>query len=231
MSRPSSITRHAYTVTMAVLTAAVLGLAAFLVLVALPDIGGFTGLVGGATSPSPSVAPSASANAQTAMTPIGIEMPEDANCNGCHMTITGTVGTREIPKLAHQLVGFRDCTACHANDRLVKTAPGHSSLHATDCLICHQVDEALASGATAAPMRPEHMGGNMACTSCHGVDKHAPLPDSMAGRDNCWVCHNGKEYQYLFESPAPATEPTAGPSASAAPAGASIQRTWALLTP
>ena len=64
-------------------------------------------------------------------------------------------------------------------------------------------------------MRPEHMGGTQACTDCHGVDQHAPLPADMAGRDHCWICHNGPEFTYLFESPSPS------PAAAVAPAAGS----------
>jgi hypothetical protein len=52
------------------------------------------------------------------------------------------------------------------------------------------------------------MGGTQACTSCHGVDEHAPLPAAMEGRDNCWICHNGPEFTYLFESPASSPVPS-----------------------
>jgi hypothetical protein len=73
-------------------------------------------------------------------------------------------------------------------------------------------------------MRPEHMGSTgKACTSCHGVDKHAPMPADMAARgNNCWICHNGPEYQYLFSSPSASGDTTpsgsVAPSASLAPA-------------
>jgi hypothetical protein len=154
-------------------------------------------------------------------------MPSDADCGACHFTQTGGVGVKEVPQLAHPLKGFTDCTACHNPNGLVKTAPGHSSLHKTDCLVCHQQRPDPSPGASAAPMRPEHMGSNnQACTSCHGVDKHAPMPEAMKGREgNCWICHNGPEFQYLFNSPSasPAGTPGASyplnpsPSASAKP--------------
>jgi hypothetical protein len=52
------------------------------------------------------------------------------------------------------------------------------------------------------------MGAAKPCSACHGIDDHAPLPESMKGRgDNCWICHNGPEYTYLFEdkpTPTPA---------------------------
>jgi hypothetical protein len=210
-----SLSRHAYGATVAVLAAAICIVAGFLLLVALPDVGGLTGLLPGATE-APSATPGPSSQAATGMSPIGIQMPDDANCDACHVTTAGTVGTKEIPYLGHPLWGFRSCTECHANDRLVKTAPGHSSLHKEDCLVCHEVNPKLAGGASIAPMRPEHMGTTQECTSCHGVDEHAPLPDSMAQRENCWMCHNGPEYTYLFESDSPGSSPNASAPTGAA---------------
>ena len=139
-----------------------------------------------------------------ALSPVGIEMPADADCNGCHMTGTGTVGTKPIPVMGHPLAGWRDCTACHTMGSLVQTAPGHTSLHKDDCLICHQTR--VEAGASEKPhLRPEHMGTEKTCSACHGIDDHAPLPEAMRGRgDNCWICHNGPEFTYLFEDqPAP----------------------------
>ncbi len=141
------------------------------------------------------------------LSPVGIEMPTDTDCDACHVTTTGLVGTKPIPPMAHPLLGWRNCTACHSLGSLVTTAPGHSSLHKDECLICHQT--AVAAGAaTKAPMRPEHMAeGGEQCTSCHGVDEHAPMPDSMKDRGgNCWICHNGEEFTYLFEESSPAVE-------------------------
>jgi hypothetical protein len=157
------------------------------------------------------------------LSPIGIAMPSDANCSACHTTATGGVGVKTIPYIGHPLKGFANCTACHNPEGLVKTAPGHSSLHANECLVCHQENPKLAS-MSAAPMRPEHMSG-AACTTCHGVDKHAPLPSDMAGRgDNCWICHNGPEFSCLFNSASPGTSsaPAATPSPSA-PSGYYLQ--------
>jgi hypothetical protein len=231
-----TFSRHAYGITIAILVAGICALAAFLILVALPEMGGLTAVTGPSATPAPSTAPSATPGSGMALSPIGIEMPKDANCEGCHLTTTGTVGTRTIPKLGHPLWGFRECTACHARDALVEAAPGHSSLHTQDCLVCHQVNPDLASGTTVAPMRPEHMGGDKPCTSCHGVDDHAPMPDSMANRENCWVCHNGSEFTYLFESASPgaspASSPTAAPDgASTGATGANTGATWALTQP
>jgi hypothetical protein len=236
-----SISRHAFGITVAALTVGIVAVAGFLVIVALPDVGGLTALVSPTQTPGPTVAPQATPASEMALSPIGIQMPKDANCEACHVT-AGTVGTKPIPKLGHPLWGFRDCTACHKPDGLVQTAPGHSSLHKDDCLVCHQAADpatATASGASVAPMRPEHMGGDKPCTSCHGVDKHAPLPEAMKGRDNCWICHNGSEFKYLFESASPGPSGAAGPSGSAEPSAAPSSGTgavgadtrWALVHP
>jgi hypothetical protein len=221
----SSISRHAYGVTIAALAVGICVLAAFLVLVALPGTGVLAAFA--QPTPSPVATPAATPGSAMAISPIGIQMPKDANCEGCHVT-DGTVGTKPIPMLGHQLAGFKECTACHARDALVETAPGHSSLHTQDCLVCHKVNEQLA-GTSGAPMRPEHMGGDKPCTSCHGVDEHAPMPDTMANRENCWVCHTGTEFTYLFESASPGTTPGASPTVS--PNGASVDTRWALIHP
>jgi hypothetical protein len=215
-----AISRYGFRILVALLTLGILVVGTFLVLVAVPDLAGDTAA---APSPTPSPGPSASPRSAMALSPVGIEMPPDANCQGCHLTTTGTVGTRPIPVMGHPLAGWRDCTACHSVFSLVKTAPGHTSLHKDDCLICHRT-RAEAGASNAPAPRPEHMGGTRPCSSCHGVDNHAPLPEAMKGRgDNCWICHNGPEFTYLFEeqpSPAPSAAPaSAGPSAPAANTG------------
>jgi hypothetical protein len=223
MSAASSVSRairrHGFTVAVVLLLAGIAATGAFLVKVAGPDLVKIA-LV---TEPSPSPSPSATPAPAMALSPVGIAMPEGSDCEGCHTTDDG-VGTKAIPVMAHPLWGWRDCTACHAQTSLVKTAPGHSGLHADQCLVCHQT-QTDAGTATTPPMRPEHMGTDKPCTACHGVDKHAPLPESMQGRgDNCWICHNGAEYKYLFEqteSPGPDGDSDAddgvAPPASAAP--------------
>lgn len=205
-----TLARHGFGIAVAVLGAGICIAGAFLLVVALPDL---TGQVAVVTSPypSPSVAPSATPQSAMGKSPIGIEMSANADCAACHLTTSGTVGTKTIPLMAHPLWGWRDCTACHATDRLVATAPGHSGLHKDECLVCHKVPDAAAL-ASRAPLRPEHMGNTQPCTTCHGEDKHAPLPDSMKGRDNCWICHNGPEFSYLFASPSPSISPV--PSAA-----------------
>ena len=191
-----AISMYGFRIVVLLLTLGILVVGAFLVLVAVPDVAHD---ITAAPPPRSTIAPTPSPKSAMALSPVGIEMPPDANCNGCHLTAEGGVGTKPIPVMGHPLAGWRDCTACHSEASLVKTAEGHNSLHKEDCLICHQTR--LEAGASAVPeLRPEHMGGTQPCSACHGVDDHAPLPASMANRgDNCWICHNGPEFVYLFE--------------------------------
>jgi hypothetical protein len=198
--------RHAFSAAVLTLVFLIVAVGAFLVTVAGPDLARLTLVAPASPSPTPAPTPATA----MALSPVGIAMPEGSDCQGCHTTANG-VGTKAIPVMGHPLWGWRDCTACHAPASLVKTAPGHSGLHKDQCLICHQT-QADAGVATTPPLRPEHMGTDKPCTACHGVDKHAPLPASMAGRgNNCWICHNGPEYRYLFEDD-PSPGPTAGSS-------------------
>lgn len=215
-----ALSRYAYPALVLTLLVGIGAVGGYLLLVAIPDLTG-TAAATASASPSATAAPSSTVTPGGAMakSPIGIPMASDADCGACHYTPSGGVGVKEIPVMAHELKGFTDCTACHNPTGLVKTAPGHSTLHKTDCLVCHQQRPEPSAGASAAPMRPEHMGSNGAvCTSCHGVDQHAPLPETMKGREgNCWICHNGPEYQYLFNSPSasPAASYPLSPSPSA----------------
>ncbi len=212
-----TIARYGFPAAVALLLAGIGILAAFLLLVAVPNL---SDPQAERTAPTPSPSPAATATALSPMaqSPVGIQMSANADCAACHETTDGTVGTKTIPVMAHPLWGWRDCTACHSTGSLVSTAPGHSGLHKDDCLVCHKAPDPAT--ATAAPLRPEHMGGSQPCTACHGEDQHAPLPASMQGRNNCWICHNGPEFTYLFEdgraSPAPAT--SALPATSPLPA-------------
>lgn len=208
-----NLARYAFRIAAALLTVGILVIGTFLVVVAIPDLAGNTAVK---PSPTPTVKPSPSS--RSAMSPVGIEMPADANCNGCHTTDSGGVGTKQPPVMGHPLAGWRDCTACHTVGSLVKTAPGHTSLHKDDCLICHQT-RAEAGASDAPRTRPEHMGAAKPCSACHGIDDHAPLPESMKGRgDNCWICHNGPEYTYLFEDqPSPTPTPVGMTPAPASP--------------
>ncbi len=212
--------RIAFPATFLVLLVGILVVGVFVATVALPGMTTTSSVSapsagngsGGTAAGSP--APSATAKSAMALSPIGIAMPPNTDCNACHTSSTGGIGVKTPPYLGHPLQGFANCTACHNPTGLVKTAPGHSSLHANECLICHQENPNLTS-MSQAPLRPQHMSGE-ACTNCHGVDQHAPLPSAMAGRgDNCWICHNGPEFQYLFATASPAASPA--PSASPQP--------------
>ena len=219
-----TLARLAYPATILVLLVGILAVAGFLATVALPDIirtGAVASPSVGSGTANASTSPAPMPTSAMGLSPIGIAMPSGADCSACHTTVSGGVGVKSIPNLAHPLKGFANCTACHNPQGLVKTAPGHSSLHANECLVCHQENPNLAS-LSAAPMRPEHMTGAV-CTSCHGVDKHAPLPSDMAGRgDNCWICHNGPEFQYLFSSAAPGASGAAGASPGASGASGAV---------
>ena len=163
------------------LLTAVIGLSGlFIVLVVLPE------LQAAAVSPAPS--PSASPN-PPGVVMSWVNLPADADCAACHLT-QGGVAAVEVPRVAHPLRGWTDCTACHANDRLVATAPGHAGIHATDCLVCHEPAE------LPAPLsRPHRELQNQNCLECHG--RTAPLPEDMAHREQsvCWLCHRLPEEQ------------------------------------
>jgi len=186
------------------LIAAILIVGAFVLMTALPEL--LREIAGPSPSPSPSPAATPTATSPMALAPIGIAIPADADCSACHLETSGVVGTRPIPVLAHPLEGWTDCTACHADDRLVQTAPGHSGLHKADCLTCHKVADPEAT----APARPHHLVTGQTCVSCHGVD--APLPTDMAGRTNCWLCHPGTEFDTLFEGSPRGSMPPSQPA-------------------
>jgi hypothetical protein len=89
------------------------------------------------SSPSPS--PAATATPPALPSPSAgpgnlIAIMPQGDCTACHKTPGNAV---DVPPLGHPLEGWGSCTSCHANDRLVKTAPGHSGIHADQCLVCH----------------------------------------------------------------------------------------------
>jgi hypothetical protein len=205
------IVRYGYRASIAILLLAIGALSTYLLVVAAPDLAKVANVTSPSAAPSASLSPAPSPASAMALSPIGIEMPAGSDCGACHLTAAGSVGTKPIPAMAHPLWGWQDCTACHSTGSLVQSAPGHSGLHRNDCLVCHRVP-AAASSSSPAPYRPEHMGGTQPCTACHGVDQHAPMPDNMKGRgDNCWICHNGPEFRYLFESPKPSATASFAP--------------------
>jgi hypothetical protein len=170
------VRRFGYELVLLALVAFVLVAGLFVLTVILPD------LQRGASGP-PASEPAPSSSPRS-LVMSWLELPPDADCSACHLTEQGGVGVRAVPAIAHPLQGWTNCTACHANDRLVATAPGHSSIHATDCLICHQPAE------LPAPLsRPHRELQNQDCLDCHGST--APLPSDMAHRAEsvCWLCH------------------------------------------
>lgn len=194
-----AVARYQFHLSVAGLLAAIAVVGAFLAIVALPDILR-QAAVPATSSPAPSATIGPKPTSPMAGAPIGIAMSPDADCGACHLGSTGAVVTKDIPTLAHPLEGWKDCTACHADDSLVETAPGHSSIHRSDCLTCHTVRTAEGS----APPRPHHIETGKACVTCHGPEavERAPLPTDMAGRTNCWICHSGTEYDDLFREAA-----------------------------
>jgi hypothetical protein len=180
------LARHWYPLALAGLTAAVLLAAAFIFAVILPDTQRAAATADGSVpSPGSSVAPSGVPEGMS-----WLAMPPDAECSACHVTAEGTIGLRPVPPIAHPLDGWGDCTACHAPERLVATAPGHTGIHAEACLTCHQ------EGTLPAPLsRPHRERQNTACLDCHG--SVAPLPSDMAHRTDtvCWLCHRLPEEQ------------------------------------
>jgi hypothetical protein len=186
-----------YWLSVGVLGVAVLALGAFLVVAVLaPDIGRPLYAVERPTPPpGPTPAPTA-----TTLTLMSVPIPADSDCTACHLA-GGQIGLRNIPTMAHPAEGWSDCTACHADDRLVRTAAGHSGIHGDQCLACHRPP---APGSSALP-RPHHVTTGTACITCHGSS--APLPADMIGRENCWICHPGRDASSLFGSPAPSLLP------------------------
>lgn len=135
----------------------------------------------------PSARPSAT---PTASQPIAdlVDMGALTDCGACHEGGTGGVSTKDIPALAHPLEGWNDCTGCHAPDKLVATAPGHTGIHKDKCTVCHT------KSSPPAPDRPHPAELQLDCLSCHGTTK-AHLPTTMAGwKDTtCWLCHRATD--------------------------------------
>ena len=103
--------------------------------------------------------------------------------------------------MGHPLEGWSRCTDCHAPERLVDTAPGHSGIHASECTVCHK------PGNLPVPLsRPHRENQNVACLSCHG--SKAPLPSDMTHRKEavCWLCHRLP----TIEPPVPAHQTAPG---------------------
>lgn len=167
--------RTGYELLLLVLIALIVVAGLFVLTVALPELT--------RTSAAPNATPARSASPRP-LVMSWVDLPANADCSACHVTAQGGVGLVPVPRMAHPLRGWTDCTACHANDRLVQTAPGHAGLHAQDCLLCHEPDQ------LPAPLsRPHRELQNQECLSCHG--SAGPLPEDMAHRPEsvCWLCH------------------------------------------
>ena len=166
---------------------------AYVLMVILPDLQTGASRASNAPTPSPS---------GRTLVMSWVNLPPDADCGACHQTASG-VSAPQVPKIAHPLRGWTDCTACHSNERLVATAPGHAGIHATDCLICHEPAD------LPAPLsRPHRELHNQNCLDCHG--KTEPLPADMTHRAQsvCWLCHRLPDEQ----PPAPHHDIVAGQS-------------------
>jgi hypothetical protein len=144
----------------------------------------------GLTPPSTGDIPVASPTPGSSSTPttapdLALQMPT-GDCTACHRTPGETIA---VPPIGHPLEGWTSCTSCHANDRLVKTAPGHSGVHAEQCILCHKATT------PAAVDRPHSLTKNANCLACHG--SLAPLPESMRNRSGttCWLCQQGSGVQ------------------------------------
>lgn len=214
--------RWAYRALIAVTLAANLVIGAYVVVVVLPSI---VQLESGSGPVVPIASPSPSAEPASVMAGMGVLMPNDAECAGCH---TAPGETKPRPVMAHPLDGWQNCTGCHAPAKLVETAPGHSSLHKEDCLVCHtaRTDQSPAP-------KPHHSYAGTACTVCHGNASipQAPLPTDMAGRTNCWVCHGLTQGDELWNATtAPVGQVPTGQAPTAAPATGTSTR-YALETP
>jgi hypothetical protein len=179
------VVRHWDSLAIAVLVGVLVLAGGFVVTVVIPEAQRAAVTVQDPSPGEPSPEPS---QTRDVMTWLG--MSADSDCAGCHVTEGGTVGLRPVPPMAHPLQGWTECTACHASERLVETAPGHTGIHAEDCLTCHQ------PGDLPAPLsRPHRELQNSACLDCHGGT--APLPTDMAhrGESVCWLCHRLPEQQ------------------------------------
>ncbi|HEU5203882.1 MAG TPA: hypothetical protein VFU17_06255 [Candidatus Limnocylindrales bacterium] len=197
-----ALTGRGYWLIVAILVVLLGGLGGFLAIeVVLPEAGD---AFFAAASPTPVESPTPGASA-AALAPMAVRIPADSDCAGCHAP-GDAIAITDVPRMAHPIDGWRDCTACHADDRLVRTAPGHSGIHRQLCLACHREPDPDAS----ALPRPHHVVPGKACIACHGSS--APLPTDMTGRANCWVCHPGKDTERLFQGTSGEATPSATPA-------------------
>lgn len=174
------------------LRAVALGMAGIGVLFAAGYFGGQL-LAGGNAVDEPTPATTFTAEPGAQWAPMKEPVPASADCKACH----GNENPMKpnIPQMAHPAIGWTNCTSCHTDGGLVQTAAGHSGIHKSACLMCHQ--PAAENAATGLPRR-HHGDRGDDCMSCHGPNGKAPFPNSMEGRKNCWVCHPQSESVKLF---------------------------------
>lgn len=196
-----ALVRHGYWIAIGTQSAAIGLMIGFVVLnIAIPELER-AGVIAATSTLAPTSEPAASPEASTGINMGGAVIPENAQCTGCHATSTGTIDLIASPVMGHPLEGWSKCTSCHAPDRLVDTAPGHSGIHSSECTICHK------PGNLPAPLsRPHRDNQNVACLSCHG--SKAPLPSDMTHRKQavCWLCHRLP----TIEPPVPAHQTAPG---------------------
>lgn len=151
--------------------------------VILAMTGSSTGRTAGGQTPPASLGPSSSPWL-ISIAPGQIGMPDGADCAACHVNDNGVIGVKSIPRIAHPVHGWSECTNCHDNERLVSTAPGHTGIHADQCLVCHRESSQPAP----TPRHPTLPDSD--CLACHG--SLAPLPSDMVDRPRtlCWLCHH-----------------------------------------
>ena len=198
----STISRYGYWTAVGILSVAI-AVMAFLIVVeiAIPELRS-AGVFAAAGAPAASGGPIVSPQPSTEIRMGGAVMPANAQCAGCHLNGTGTIGLDAIPVMAHPLEGWSRCTNCHAPEKLVDTAPGHAGIHASECTVCHK------PGDLPTPLsRPHRENENVACLSCHGTAT-APLPADMTHRKEatCWLCHRLP----TIEPPVPAHQTAPG---------------------
>lgn len=146
-------------------------------------------------APTPSVSPTPTKTGTDTVAMMRVPIPADSSCKDCHKA--NSIDVPEVPVMGHQLEGWGNCTSCHGKEKLVATAPGHKGIHQDSCLMCHQTRPETM---TAALPRPHHAPKGKECTDCHKPGGEGPLPENMAERDNCWVCHMDSDNQDLFEN-------------------------------
>lgn len=172
---------------LAVVFLAVIGVGAFIY---TNDAGHFT------LNPTPTLSPTATASPTTSTVAImQVPVPADSSCKDCHTQ--GAISVPNVPVMGHPLQGWSNCSSCHGPEKLVNTAPGHRGIHRDSCLLCHQQP---ATTTVMALPRPHHMFPGKSCTDCHKPGGTGPLPTSMVGRKNCWVCHISAKNQDLFDT-------------------------------